>query len=115
MRLRDEAVKTPKLLDQRARRETILFERLRPAITAWMLSRDLMTEDVTFYTRAEWALRREQVGRNSVLTMTFEGSTLYHVLNDHSTPGRRAEGSKASCASCSTRSDITTSWATPGA
>ncbi|MFL6284561.1 MAG: hypothetical protein ACJ74Q_15555 [Pyrinomonadaceae bacterium] len=80
-KLHDEAVKSPKLLDQRAAREAVLFERIRLTITAWMMRNDLMTEDVRFYTRSEWTLRGEIVGRDSVLTMTFEGSTLYHVLN----------------------------------
>lgn len=81
-KLHDEAIKSPRLLDQRAAREAITFERLRLALATWMLRNELMTKDVGFYTRSEWLQRSEIVGRNSVLTMTFEGSTLYHILND---------------------------------
>ena len=81
-KLRDDAVKTPKLLDQQAEREQTVFDRIRVDITSWLLRNDMMTDDVHFYTRSEWALRGEPYGRDSVLAMTFEGSPLYHILND---------------------------------
>ncbi len=83
-KLRDEAVKTPKLLDQRAEREQTTFERIRVDIIGWLLRNEIPPEDVNFYTRSDWALRGEQYGRDSVLAATFEGSPLYHVLNDTS-------------------------------
>lgn len=81
-KLRDEAIKSPRLLDQQSQRESAIFERLKLAITSWLLRNQFFTDDVRFYTRSEWTLRRETVGRNSVLAMTFEGSVLYHILND---------------------------------
>jgi hypothetical protein len=81
-KLRDDAIKSPRLLDHQAQRETVIFERLKLAITSWLLRNQFFTDEVRFYTRSEWTLRRETVGRNSVLAMTFEGSVLYHILND---------------------------------
>lgn len=81
-KLRDEAVKTPALLEEQSRRESVTFERLKLAITAWLLRNQFLTDDIRFFTRSEWTLRRESVCRNSVLVMTFEGSVLYHILND---------------------------------
>lgn len=81
-KLRDDAIKSPRLLDHQAQRESVVFERLKLAITSWLLRNQFFTDDVRFYTRSEWTLRRETVGRNSVLAMTFEGSVLYHILND---------------------------------
>jgi len=80
--LRDAAVKSPKLLEEQSDRESILFERLKLAITSWLLRNKFFVEEIRFFTRTEWALRGEPYGRNSVLAMTFEGSALYHVLND---------------------------------
>lgn len=80
--LRDAAVKSPKLLEEQSGRESILFERLKLAITSWLLRNELFVEGIAFYTRTEWALRGEPYGRNSVLAMTFEGSALYQILND---------------------------------
>jgi hypothetical protein len=81
-KLRDEAVKSPRLLEEQSRHESVTFERLKLAITAWLLRNQFLTDDIRFFTRSEWTLRRETVGRNSVLAMTFEGSVLYHILND---------------------------------
>lgn len=81
-KLRDEAVKSPRLLEEQSRHESVTFERLKLAITAWLLRNRFLTDDIRFFTRSEWTLRRETVGRNSVLAMTFEGSVLYHILND---------------------------------
>lgn len=81
-KLRDDAIKSPRLLDQQSQRESVIFERLKLAITSWLLRNQFFTDDVRFYTRSEWTLRRETVGRNSVLAMMFEGSVLYHILND---------------------------------
>lgn len=80
--LRDAAVKSPRLLEEQSDRESILFERLKLAITSWLLHNKFFVEEIHFFTRTEWALRGEPYGRNSVLAMTFEGSALYHVLND---------------------------------
>lgn len=91
-KLRDEAIKSPRLLDQQSQRESVIFERLKLAITSWLLRNQFFTDDVHFYTRSEWTLRRETVGRNSVLAMTFEGSVLYHILND--TFGDRATSAR---------------------
>lgn len=41
--------------------------------------------DVHFYTKDEWAARKETVGNNCELTMTFEGA-FYHVYNHPSNP-----------------------------
>ena len=81
-KLRDEAVKSPRLLDVQSQRESVIFERLKLAITSWLLHNQFFTDEIRFFTRAEWTLRRETVCRNSVLAMTFEGSVLYHILND---------------------------------
>lgn len=81
-KLRDEAVKSPRLLDEQSQRESVIFERLKLAITSWLLRNQFFTDEIRFFTRAEWTLRRETVCRNSVLAMTFEGSVLYHILND---------------------------------
>jgi hypothetical protein len=81
-KLRDEAIKSPRLLEEQSRHESVTFERLKLAITAWLLRNQFLTDDIRFFTRSEWTLRRETVGRNSVLAMTFEGSVLYHILND---------------------------------
>jgi hypothetical protein len=81
-KLRDTAVKSPELLDRQSQRETTTFERLKIAITAWLLRNQFLTDEIRFFTRSEWTLRRETVCRNCVLTMTFEGSVLYHILND---------------------------------
>lgn len=81
-RLRDDAIKSPRLLDQQSRRESVIFERLKLAITSWLLRNKFLVEEIRFYTRSEWTLRGEPHGRNSVLACTFEGSALYHVLND---------------------------------
>lgn len=81
-KLRDEAVKSPALLEEQSRRESVTFERLKLGITAWLLRNQFLTDDIRFFTRSEWTLRRESVCLNSVLVMTFEGSVLYHILND---------------------------------
>ncbi|HEU4598069.1 MAG TPA: hypothetical protein VFS10_23275, partial [Pyrinomonadaceae bacterium] len=42
-KLRDEAVKSPRLLDQQSQRESVTFERLKLAITAWLLRKQFLT------------------------------------------------------------------------
>jgi hypothetical protein len=81
-RFKDEAQPTPRLVELRRKREAMLYERLKVEILGLLLSYDLkMVEGVRFFNREEWNRRGENFGRDTILTMTFEGDMLYQMLN----------------------------------
>lgn len=56
-------------------------EKLRKALQAWLSANDL-DGDLHFYSRAEWAARKEEFGLDAHLCMTFEGG-LWSLLNGY--------------------------------
>lgn len=88
--LRSRARATPRLIELRKERETLVYERLRVAITALLLRYDTrMMEGVRFFNRTEWNARGEEFDRDSLLTMTYEGNLFYEMINGGETLGQQ--------------------------
>lgn len=49
-------------------------------LSSFLTRHDLWT-DTMVYSKISWRVRREEVGKGSILSMTFEGA-LYRVMND---------------------------------
>lgn len=54
--------------------------RLRAALHEWLVKEEILG-DATFYTVEEWRGRGERYLTDSLLILTFDGSTLYTILN----------------------------------
>ena len=81
-KLRDQAKPTPQLVELRKEREKLLYKRLEVEFTALLLSYDLsMVQDVRFYNREECNQRGVDYGRNTIMTVTFDGSPLHELIN----------------------------------